>query len=147
MKFFIFVLILASLFQTSFLPINLVLMLLIARELVYSTKANLYLAFGAGILLGLLSPQNIGFAPFIFLIVVKLVSFLRKLPFTTSFLTVLPISFVIFLSTAFIEQQVFKINTNIYLIILQSVLMLPVYFLTKMWEERFVVSKDIKLKL
>jgi len=147
MKFFILILIISIFLQTSFVPVNLALILLLSRAYVVDEKMNLYLAFISGIMLGILSSQNIGFWPLIFLVVVKIVGLMRRLPISANFLTILPVSFLLIglvdLAKSFILNQTF--NWNLFLV--EVIVTLPIYILVSFLEDRFVPKADIKLKI
>lgn len=147
MKTFIVVLILAALMQASFLPINLVLLLLISRSLISYGKENLYLAFFSGILLGLLLSVNVGFYSLIFVIFIQALRMMRRLISSANFLVVIPLSFVILLVMSLLEQVFLKQSLNFSLILVETVLSLPVYILVRFWEERFMVAPPLKLKV
>lgn len=147
MRLFIFTLILASFIQTAFLEIPLCLTMLICRSFVTEEKQNYYLAFFSGLLLGLLSTQNIGFWPLIFLVIVKLTHLIRKLPFTANFLSIVPITFILLTLALYSESLISNskiIFGNIYL---STILSLPIFLMIKFWEERFTVKPGIKLKI
>ncbi len=147
MKLFIIVLILACLIQTSFLPVNLCLILLICRSLARPDSNNLYLAFAAGIFLGILSSLNIGFYALAFLIIIEIVELLKNSRITSNILTVVPISAVLFLGLAVTEKIVLGMSINFWIISIDALLSLPFFVAVKFWEERFIVLPDVKLKL
>lgn len=148
MKTYFFLLILAAFLQASFLPLNLVLMLLICRSLVLpGKKENLILAFAAGILLSLLQSQNIGFWALVFLLVVRGVALTKKLPVSKNLLTVLSVSIITITLVTLTQQLFFKQSFDPKLVLFESVLILPLYLIMLFWEERFEVRPEIKLKL
>ncbi len=146
MKLFFLIFILAAFIQTSFLEINLCLMLIIARSFVVERPSNYVVAFGGGIILGLLSGQNLGYLAVIFLITTKLIQIFKKLPISSNFLTVIPISAVIMIIFAWVELLLFNHTVNLIKVVLESILILPIYALVRFWEERFIVRHEIKLK-
>ncbi|EKD91249.1 MAG: hypothetical protein ACD_30C00036G0003 [uncultured bacterium] len=147
MKTFLFILTLAALFQTTFLPVNLCLIIIITRSLAYEEPLNYYLALYAGIILGILSSTNLGIYGIIFLANVKLAHLLRKLPVTANVFTVVVISFVLFLLTAFLEMIFLKNSINIQKILIESAISLPMFIIIRIWEERFIVRPNVKLKI
>lgn len=147
MKFFIFVLILAAFFQTTFVPLNLVLILIICRSYVVEERANYYLAFLAGIVLSLLTTQNIGFWPITFLIIVKLVHLIRRLPFTASALTIIPVAAVLISLVTYIESFITSSSFSYINPLFGTIISFPIFIAIKIWEERFVPNKAIKLKI
>lgn len=147
MKTLFFVLLIAAFFQTTFLPINLVLIIIITRSLAYEEALNYYLAIYAGIILGVLSSTNLGIYGIIFLANVKLAHLLRKLPVTANVFTVVVISFALFLSTAFFEMIFLKNSINFQKILIESAISLPIFIIIRIWEERFIVRPNVKLKI
>jgi rod shape-determining protein MreD len=140
MKIFIFLLILAAFLQSSFVPINLVLILLIAKALARPEKDNLYAAFLAGILIGILQTQNLGFWALVFVLVVELASFSKKLPFFKNFLSALLVSAVILTLVSFLESIYFNEAFEWANLIWEIVLVMPAYLVILFWEDRFVVK-------
>src|SRR3989344_8289481 len=113
MKLFFLAFLLAAFIQTSFLDINLCLMLIIARSFVVERPSNYTVAFGGGIILGFLSGQNLGYLAVIFLITTKLIQIFKKLPISSNFLTVIPISAVIMVIFAWLESLFFNRTFNL----------------------------------
>jgi hypothetical protein len=147
MKIYIFLLILAAFLQTSFVPFNLVLLLLIARAYVIDDSTNLYAAFASGIFLGILSSENIGFLALTFLIAVKIASLMRKLPISTNVLTIIPVSFIIILLVTLSQNLLFSESLNLPLIIQETIISLPIFLGMRFWEERFLGKSDLRLKI
>lgn len=147
MKIFIFLLIIAAFLQSSFIPINLVLILLITRSLANSEKENLYAGFLGGILIGLLQIQNIGFWSLLFLIIIKLLHLTKMLPFSKNILTIFLVSILAVVVVHLLESVYFQSQLEVAKIIWEIFLSLPTYFVMLFWEERFVVKSDSRLKL
>lgn len=110
-------------------------------------KQNYYLAFAAGLLLGFLSTQNVGFWALIFIFVVKVVHMIKKLPFTANTITILPVSFILTAAVSLLESFIFSSGFNIYSPILAAIFSLPILIAIRFWEERFTVRPGIKLKI
>lgn len=147
MRLFIFALVLAAFLQTAFLQFPICLTMLICRSFVVDEKQNYYLAFAAGLLLGILSTQNVGFWALTFLLVVKLVHTVRKLPFTANTVTILPITFLICLIVSFVEGFIFNSSMNIFNTVLAAIFSLPILIAIRFWEERFTPGSEIRLKI
>lgn len=138
MRTVIFILILASFLQTTIVPIHLVLMILICRSVVDSGRENLFLAFGFGLLNAHLTLGNLGFQSFLYLASVQVGQIFSRWRFSTHWLLIYPLTVVLLLIYALqFSPQVF----------IESMFSIPIFFLVKLWEERFIVKKDIKLKL
>ncbi|MBI2011606.1 hypothetical protein HYS91_02440 [Candidatus Daviesbacteria bacterium] len=147
MKLFLVILIVAAILQTTLIPLNLCLTLLIARTLIVSEKMNLFLAFLGGILVGFLSSQNIGFYAIFFLLISKLLSLVKITPIHSNIYAILPLSFLGFLLMAFGELVFLKISLSYGKIIVETCISIPTYFLLRFWEGRFIVRPQIKLRV
>lgn len=147
MKLFILFLVLACFLQTTLIPINLCLIFLISRAFVVDEKENYFLAFFGGILLGLLFPVNLGFYAVIFLVIIKLVSVIRQSGFASNIIIILPLSLLLFTANSFLQGQFLGQTINYSLILIETGIMLPIYVLVKLWEERFIVKPHLKLRM
>lgn len=147
MKLFTFLLILSGFIQTSFLNINLVLILLILRNLIRVEVVNYYIAFFGGLLLGILGGVNIGFWPLIFVLIVKITNLIAKLPVSSANFIFLPYTILILFMVGLLEQQFLKQQLDLQKIVTEIMITPFIYIFLKLWEERFVVQKDIKLKI
>lgn len=147
MRLIIFLAILAIFAQTTFLPLNLALIIILTRTLVVDEPSNYYLAFFAGILLGLQSLTNLGFYPLVFVILVKAINLFKKSPFSNNLLLIIPISFLAFISMSFLEKIFLNTEINFQKIALEMILSIPIYIFIRFWEERFVVKPNIKLRI
>lgn len=140
MKTLIIILIITSFLQTTIIPIDLVLLILICRAYIKSDKANFYLAFAFGLLVGHLNLESPGLQSLIYLTFVAATQVLSKLRLAANPLLIVPISFI-FLSLN--QPGTWELSK----ILFNSFLSLPVFYLIRLWEERFIVQKDIKLKI
>ncbi len=145
MKTFILILIIAAFLQSSFIPINLVLILLISRSLSLIDQANLAAAFLGGILLGLLSAANLGFWALVFLMVVKLIELIKKLPFSVNILTIIPVSLLLILAVEYSQQLLLGQTLSLTKVIVETVLVLPTYFVFNLLE-RGAFTPELKLR-
>lgn len=148
MKTLVIVLIIASFLQSTILPLNLVLIILIARALIRPEKANLFLAFAMGFLVSHLNLVPLGWQSLTFLSLVKLAQILSKSRVSANPLVIAPLVFVLLsfnqISNAFALNQSIKLLPQV---LLESLLSLPIFYLVRLWEERFIVRKEIKLKV
>ncbi len=148
MKTIIFILIILSFIQTTILPINLVLIVLLSRALVRPDKSNLYLAFGFGLFLSLISLEPLGFKSLTFLILVQLTENLSRSRFSANQFLIIPIVIVFstldLAATAIFSQQSIIIWPQV---VIEGVLSLPIFFIVRIWEERFIIKKGIKLRV
>lgn len=147
MKLFILLLVIAIFLQTSFVPINLVLILIISRAMVNEELANYYMAFLAGILLGILTVTNIGFWPLVMLLAVKVIYLSKKLPLLKNILIVSLMAFILLVAVDFLQSSLFHQDFEIKKTIIETIVTLPIYYLLKIWEERFIVKPEVKLKI
>ncbi len=148
MKTLIAMLIICSLIQYTILPIDLVLIILICRSYLKSDKNNLLLAFSFGLLNGLLNISTLGLTSLIYLFLVAITESLSRSRLAGNLLLIVPLSLV-FLT---INQLVISVYLHQYLelfpkILIESLLSLPVLYFVRLWEERFIVRKDIKLRV
>lgn len=138
MKTLIVVLIITSFIQYTILPLNLVLIILICRSYLIPDKANLFLAFAFGLLNGHLNLTTLGLTSLTYLIIVAIVEGLSKSRLAGNSLLIVPLTFGLLLgSQASIFPKIF----------LESLISLPIFYLVKIWEERFIVKRDIKLRV
>lgn len=148
MKTLIIVLILISFLQATIMPIELVLLILICRSYIKEDKANLYLAFAFGLLTSHLTLTPLGLNSLIFLILVQITQVLSKTRLAGNSLLIIPLTLILLsvnqLVTSLIIQQTFFLSPKI---LLESFLSLPILYVVRLWEERFVVRKEIKLKI
>ena len=147
MWIFYLLLILAALLQTTFIPVNLVLILILARSFIAEDRSNYFAAFGAGIILGVMSTQNIGIWATIFLVVVRIIHLIKRLPIFENARTFLPTALLILLTVKFFEMLIFSQKTDYRVVVIEAVVSMPIFWMIRIWEERFIVKPQIKLKL
>lgn len=147
MKTLIIILITVSFVQSTILPINLVLIILLCRAYLRTDNTNLYLAFGFGLLNAHLNLQSLGFISLIYLSLVELTQVISKSNFSGNPLLIIPISF---LGLSINDSLISLYNHQSILlfpkIFSESFVSLPIFYLVRIWEERFIVKGDIKLK-
>lgn len=147
MKTLIIILILAAFLQTTILPIDLVLLILICRAYVRSEKENLYLAFVFGLLTSHLNLTSLGLHSLTYLIIIQAVQLLSKTNLAGNSLLIVPISLIGLSLNQIISSVVNNTALEFSGIIIVSVVSLPVFYLVRLWEERFIVRKEIKLRV
>ena len=138
---------LAGLLQASFVPLNLMLLLLLCRSFAVPGKGNLFLSFGAGLFLAILESTNLGFYPLAFLILVKLAQLARQLPVSKNIYLVAVVATILILlfesvSSLFLGQTMSMVKVAV-----EIILFPPLYLGWLFWEERFSPKGDIKLKV
>lgn len=147
MKALIVVLIIASFLQATIIPLDLVLIILICRSFIKGDKANLYLAFIFGLLLSHLALAPLGLQSIVFLLFIQITESLSKSRLSQNALLIIPICFV----AIFINQVILGVFTKESLELLPKIyggfLSLPIFYLVRFWEERFIVRKDIRLRI
>lgn len=147
MRTLIIILIISSFLQSTILPLDLVLIILICRSYIRADKNNLFLAFGFGILDSQLSLITLGFISILYLILVQATQVLSKTRITSNSLLVIPIIFAL-LSFHQIAISNFTHHSPEFLkIFLESLLSLPIFYIVRFWEERFIIRKEIKLRV
>ncbi len=148
MKIFLLILLIAIFLQASVVNLNLCLILLVVRSLVVEKRENLYLAFIAGIFLGLLTTRNLGFYPLVFVLLIKLLSILNRSRVTpANYLLVLPICAIIFTSFEYLELFLFGQSVKFIKIIVEILLVIPIFLITTILEDRFTPKGGMKLKM
>jgi rod shape-determining protein MreD len=148
MKTLIVVLIIVCLLQAAVIPLELVLIVLICRSYIRAEKQNLYLSFGFGLLLSHLNSTVLGFQSIIYLILIAFAGSLAKSRLTANPLLIIPLSFILVsLNEIFISlftHQSFQLFPKVFI---EASISLPILFIVRLWEERFVARRDIKLKM
>lgn len=148
MKTLIAILIIASFLQSTILPLDLVLVILICRSFIKEEAQNLYLAFAFGLFISLLNGHLIGFQSIAYLLIVLSIHLVSKSRFSKNSYLFIPLSLVFFILNT-VALSLFQ-NQNIQLfpkIGLETLLCIPTFYVLRVWEERFIVRKDIKLKV
>lgn len=147
MKTLIIILIIASFIQSTILPIDLVLIILICRSYIKSDKTNLYLAFGFGLLDAHLNLTLFGLQSLVYSLVVAVTEGLSKSRLAGNSLLIIPLSLVLLLINqlplVFLRQS-FQPFPKIFI---EACLSLPILYLIRLWEERFIIQKEIKLRV
>lgn len=147
MKALIIVLTIAAFLQATILTLDLVLMILISRAFTKSGKSNLYLAFAFGLLLGHLSLTPMGVQSIIFLVLVQITESISKSRLSENPLSLIPICFVAIainqIALSIFTHQALQLTPKIF----EAFLALPIFYLVRFWEERFIVRKEIKLRI
>jgi len=137
MKTLILILTIIAFLQTTILPLNLVLIILICRSYTKADKANLYLAFVFGLFSAHLDLTVLGLQSITYLIIVQITESLSKTRLAGNPLLIVPVSLVLLLLTTLEFPKIF----------LESLLALPILYLIRAWEERFIIRKEIKLRV
>lgn len=143
----IFILVLFCFLQEAFLPFNLVLLILVSRAFVVSENENFYLAFVFGLILSFLAGYPLGSLSIIYLIIVLIIHIFRRFQFVTHPAVVIPVAGVALLADQLARSLMLGSNIDLTKIPVQIILVIPIYFAVLLWEERFIVRKDIKLKV
>ena len=147
MKALIIILVLMAFLQSALLPVDLVLVMLIVRSFIISARNNLWLAFGFGLFVSLLTAQILGLHSLIYLISVILVHVAKKSQLTGSWLTVLPLVLTSSILLQLIQLLTLGQSISWTNILYQLFSTIPIYFGLKLWEERFVIPAYIRLKM
>jgi hypothetical protein len=143
----IIVMTLLSFIQVAWLPFNIIFLIIIIRSYIVDEQENLYLAFGFGLLLSILSGQTLGLLSLEYLIFVEMVQILRRFEFSSHPLIILPIAGGALILNQALNVLLFQSSFDMKAFIISLIFILPVFFAVKFWEERFIPASDIKLKL
>lgn len=148
MKTIIVVLIIASFLQATVLPLDLVLIILICRSYIKTEKANLFLAFAFGLFVAHLNLYPIGLESIVYLILIQMTQMMSKSPLLNHAIVIMPLTFILLLLNDIVSSLL--IHQSVHLmpkVAMESILSLPIFYLLRLWEERFIVRKEIKLKV
>lgn len=148
MKTLIFILVIASFLQSTILPIDLVLLILLCRSYLQPDKSNLLLAFAFGLLDSHLTLNTIGFHSLIYLTLVGLTETLSKSRLAGNPILIIPLSFILIsiyqITQSIITSQLIQLFPKS---LLEAFISFPILYLIRLWEERFIVRKGIKLRM
>jgi hypothetical protein len=147
MKTFLLVITLFAFLQSAFLPVNLVLVILIARSLVLDDRENLFLAFFGGLILSFLTQVNLGYYPIVFILIVKLAGVLKKLPVSFNLLMIFLCGILLIALTASLNSFFVSQPLSLYVHIAEAILVMPAYLLVRLWEDRFIAKPHMKLRV
>lgn len=147
MKTLIAILTIASFFQATILPFDLVLIILICRSFLKNDNANLYLAFGFGLFLSILTLTPMGVQSIILLLLILAIEGLSKSRLSQNALLIIPISLVAIFINQFIISLVSHESFQLLPRIFGGFLSLPIFYVIKFWEERFIPKKEIRLRI
>lgn len=147
MKLTAVVFLLTGLLYSTLIPWDLTLVLLITRTSLVSDKSGYFLAFWFGLLNSYLLNQPLGLLSFSYILIVFLITQIKRSTLSLNWLNVLLLSLVLT-----ILHQILKIVTNhasidFKEVLAQNLIVLPLYFLVLVWAERFVVKRAFRLKL
>ncbi len=148
MKTLIAILILIGFILVTLIPLDLSLIFLLLRTFIRPTRENLIIAFGLGLLISLLNHSQLGVESLVFLFFTELVYLISTSTLTRNIytsVTILGIFLGLYqLIEGLIGRQTIQLWPRIPIEILVSV---PTYIVLRIWEERFITRKDIKLKV
>lgn len=148
MKTLIVILILSAFLQTTIMPINLVLIILILRGFVRTDISNLYLAFFIGVLMSLLDFKPLGLYSLIYLVAVLVSQLSTSLRFSSHLVIIFPVVTFFLIGERLFLSWIGSESLQLWPQILIEVLfIIPTYILLKVWEERFISHRDIKLRV
>ncbi len=145
---FILVMIIAGFLQSSFLPINLCLILLLCRNLLVDDNYNYISSFIAGLFLSFLSSRNLGIYPIAFLISVWIIKLFKNSPLSINPITNFIFALIFMLIFGQVESLIFGVHLNLSTTVWELSLFGPIFALYYFWEDRFVIpgKKSLVLK-
>lgn len=148
MKFLTIALIICTFLQSTIVSVDLVMLILLSRAYLTHDKTTLYLAFLFGLLVSLLSGTTLGVHSFIYLVVAEVARTASKIQVANSLIVLLPLMVVAIVFNHAISSYALNLSIQLWpLSAIETVVSIPVFFIVKIWEERFVVNKDIKLRI
>jgi len=121
---------------------------IILRAYIKVDLANLWLAFFFGMFVAFLGHINLGLTPILYLVLVNVTHLLAKSPLSKNIFSMVPLVVLASVMIEFLTTQPFG-STPRFLprVVIEGVLSLPIYLILKVWEDRFVVRSQIKLKM
>jgi hypothetical protein len=141
-------LILISFVEASIWSINLLLMIILLRAYIRVGVENLYLAFGFGLLLSFLEHTPMGLYSLLFIALVTLIHMISKAPLSKNLFTVVPSILITLVIGDYVLSIIRHVSWQMWpQVLYEAILILPIYIVLKLWEERFVVKKGVKLKV
>jgi len=146
LKTLIGILIVLSFFQSSVMPLDLVLIVLICRSYIRIDRFNLYLAFAFGLLDSHLNLNTLGIRSIIYLSIVQTTQIISKSRLTGNPFLIIPLSFILLVIKELLmgETPLPKVFNTV---LPEALLSLPIFYIVRLWEERFIARKDIKLRV
>ncbi|OGE37069.1 hypothetical protein A3D79_00565 [Candidatus Daviesbacteria bacterium RIFCSPHIGHO2_02_FULL_39_8] len=130
------------------MPVDLVLIILICRSFIKEEDKNLYLTFAFGLLVAHLNGNLIGTQSIIYLVTIFATHLIQRSRFAKNWILIIPLSLIFFsLNTATLSVLT---NQSIQLfpkVVWETLLIVPAFHLLRIWEERFIPKKDIKLRV
>lgn len=125
-----------SFLQTTIWPLDLALIILISRAYLKAQKSNLFLAFFLGLLISHLTLGPLGVKSMVYLTVVQITQVLSKSRLAGHPFLIMPLTFIFVLADSGLSAGIWA-----------GFVSLLVFYLLKMWEERFISTKEIKLRI
>lgn len=147
MKTLIIILIIAAFVQTTILPLDLVLLILICRAYIKSEKNNLYLGSAFGLLVSHLNLTGLGLESLTYLFIIQATHILSKGRLAGHPLVIVPIAFAFLSLNQIVDSSLGYQILSWQKLLLEAFLSLPILYLVRLWEERFIIHKEIKLKV
>lgn len=148
MKTLIAVLIIVSFIQSAILPLDLVLIILICRSYIRPDKNNLWLAFGFGLFNAHLSLITLGLPSLVYLFIIAVTEGLSKSRLAGNSFLIVPLSLLLMSINQVVPSIFTHQSPQLFpKIALEAFFSLPILFLVRLWEERFIVKAGIKLKV
>lgn len=147
MKTLILILIIAAFLQTTIIPVDLVLLILICRAYIKSDRSNLYIGFAYGLLIAHLNLNVLGIQSLIYISFVQVTQMLSKIRLTGNPLLIVPLTLTLLSLNRVINSLLSHTTWEFSGVILAAFLSLPTLYLIRFWEDRFIVQKGIKLKI
>lgn len=142
----VLILLFLSFFQSSVLVVDLVFLVLICLGFLKEERSNYYLAFTFGLLISLLMGLPLGSLSLVYLGAVKITSMVKAANFSSNW-TLFPLTFLL-LALNYLAQSLLNHSSfNLLEVLPQIFWVLPIFFIVKYWEARFIPQKDIRLKI
>lgn len=135
------ILIILSFLQTTIIPFNLVIILLIIRAYLGRSKGNLILAFAFGLLASHLMITPWGLQSAVYLMLVVIAQLVSRSPLSQNPLIIVPLVFALISINEAAVSTIISASIAFWpKVVFESLISLPVYLTFKFWEDRFVIK-------
>lgn len=147
MKALILILLISAFLQTTILSVELTLIIILIRTIIKPGSENFYLSFGLGILLAHLLLLPLGSLSLLYLLLVVAVSLISKRwHLEYPLILILLVLLGLLVNDLVISLIIKSWNLSLTKLLVEAVLVLPIYIVAKFLEEKFVIKSEIKLK-
>jgi rod shape-determining protein MreD len=147
MRLLLISLLILSFIQTSMTTIDIVVVLLVAKAFKSPETINYWIAFGFGLLISFLSGQALGILSIYYLLVIFLCHIIARSRLSNNWLITIPVALGLFISKELVDLWIGSDVFSWRNVIIQLLLLLPIYFWLLFLDERVLGKSEMRLKL